>query len=61
MLLSRFSSPRIRLGRAYTAAELSFAGTYEDPDPGAHDTYVFKARQANGHTVWASPFLYRRE
>jgi hypothetical protein len=57
-ILPRFSSPKIRLGRARAKSELDFESTYRDENPGMRDTYVFRARQSNGHTVWASPFLF---
>jgi hypothetical protein len=59
-VLERFSSPRIRLGKAWAKSELTFSADYEDPKPGPRDTYVFRARQCNGHTAWASPFLFTR-
>ena len=58
VILPRMSSPRLRLGRAWAKSELGFESVYRDPNPGCRDTYVFKARQTNGQTVWTSPYLF---
>jgi hypothetical protein len=58
VILPRMSSPRLRLGRAWTKSELGFESVYRDPNPGHRDTYIFKARQTNGQTVWTSPYLF---
>lgn len=58
-IVPRFTSPRIRLGHAWARDEHCFEAVYRDEAPGTHDTYVFKVRQANGHMVWTSPFLFK--
>lgn len=58
-IVPRFSSPRIRLGRAWAVDALRFEGAYRDEFPGPHDSYVITVRQTNGQMAWASPFLFR--
>lgn len=57
-LLERFSSPRIRIGRALSARDLAFHSTWRDPCPAARDTYILKVQQRNGQLVWTSPMLF---
>ena len=54
----RFSSPRIRVGRAYGRRSLAFRQVWQDPEPGERDTYVVKVQQKNGQIAWASPILF---
>jgi hypothetical protein len=58
---TRFSSPRIRLGRGYATKSLAFHVQWEDPEPGLHDTYIVKAQQQNGQIAWASPILFTNQ
>ena len=55
---ARFSSPRIRVGRAYAKQKLAFQTTWLDPAPSNRDTYVVKVQQKNGQIAWASPILF---
>ena len=60
-VMPRFSSPRLRLGHAWSKSALHFAGVYRDENPGRRDTYVFKARQVNGQMAWTSPILFDQD
>jgi len=57
-VLPRFSSPRIRMGRAYAQHDLAFRAAWEDLAPGERDLYIVKAQQRNGQLAWTSPMLF---
>jgi hypothetical protein len=57
-VLDRFSSPRLRVGRALACADLAFGADWTDLTPTPHDTYFIKAQQTNGQIAWTSPILF---
>ena len=59
MPLDRFSSPKIRLGRALNKGCLRFRKQWKDAHPGERDSYIGKAQQKNGQIAWTSPILFQ--
>jgi hypothetical protein len=58
-VLPRFSSPRIRIGRAYQKENLAFKYTWKDEKKPERDFYILKAQQKNGQTGWSSPLFFQ--
>lgn len=56
--LTRFSSPRLRVGQAQSPDSMAMRLNWRDESPTDRDTYVVKAQQRNGQIAWASPILF---
>ncbi len=56
--LERFSSPRIRIGRALAREDLRFGALWRDEDAAGEDFYILKAQQKNGQIAWSSPLFF---
>ncbi len=56
--LERFSSPRIRIGRAFTREDLRFRTLWTDEEAAGEDFYILKAQQKNGQIAWSSPLFF---